>query len=633
MARAIVEEGDGAPSFRPLWMLLPYLWPKNQPELRLRVIVAVVFLVLATSATSFSPLFLGYAIDALTTSKSVHGHTFIVKIALGYALAMIAAYIISRIPMQAMAQLRDGIFAKVQYHAMREVAVSTFAHVHTLSLRFHLERKTGGLGRVIDRGIKGIDNLLSFALFSIFPTILLFIFYTIILLEKFSLGITLASAVMVVLYVWFTFAITRWRIQFRRDMNESDQDANTKAVDSLLNYETVKYFNNEGHETRRFDKSMEKYSRASIQAQISLTLLNMGQGLIMAIGLGAVLWLTALGVADGRFSVGLFSVANAILIQLYQPLNLLGTVYREMTQAMVDMDAMFRLLYQPVEVQDKLGAPELKVTGGEIRFDNVVFAYEPARTVLKGITFVVPAGKTVAVVGPSGAGKSTISRILYRFYDIKSGSVTIDGQDIRDVTQASLRHAIGIVPQDTVLFNDTVKYNIAYGRIGATEAEIKEAARNAQIDKFIKELPMGYDAMVGERGLKLSGGEKQRVAIARTILKNPPILLLDEATSALDTHTEREIQGALSDVSRNRTSLVIAHRLSTVVDADEILVLDHGVIVERGTHAELVTRDGPYAAMWNKQKQAAEALEKLKAVENDPDVVPGLVRAAPVAAS
>jgi len=532
-----------------------------------------------------------------------------------------------------MAQLRDGIFAKVQYHAMREVAVSTFAHVHTLSLRFHLERKTGGLGRVIDRGIKGIDNLLSFALFSIFPTILLFIFYTIILLEKFSLGITLASAVMVVLYVWFTFAITRWRIQFRRDMNESDQDANTKAVDSLLNYETVKYFNNEGHETRRFDKSMEKYSRASIQAQISLTLLNMGQGLIMAIGLGAVLWLTALGVADGRFSVGLFSVANAILIQLYQPLNLLGTVYREMTQAMVDMDAMFRLLYQPVEVQDKLGAPELKVTGGEIRFDNVVFAYEPARTVLKGITFVVPAGKTVAVVGPSGAGKSTISRILYRFYDIKSGSVTIDGQDIRDVTQASLRHAIGIVPQDTVLFNDTVKYNIAYGRIGATEAEIKEAARNAQIDKFIKELPMGYDAMVGERGLKLSGGEKQRVAIARTILKNPPILLLDEATSALDTHTEREIQGALSDVSRNRTSLVIAHRLSTVVDADEILVLDHGVIVERGTHAELVTRDGPYAAMWNKQKQAAEALEKLKAVENDPDVVPGLVRAAPVAAS
>lgn len=633
MARPIVEEGDGAPSFRPLWMLLPYLWPKSQPELRLRVLVAIVFLILATSATSYSPLFLGYAIDALTTSKVEHGVTVVVKLALGYSLAMVAAYIVSRILMQALAQLRDGVFAKVQYHAMREVAVSTFAHVHTLSLRFHLERKTGGLGRVIDRGIKGIDNLLSFALFSIFPTVLLFIFYTIILLEKFDVWITLTTAVMVVLYVWFTFAITRWRIQFRRDMNESDQDANTKAVDSLLNYETVKYFNNEGHETRRFGKSMEKYSRASIQAQISLTLLNMGQGFIMAVGLGGVLWLTARGVAQGRFSVGLFSVANAILIQLYQPLNLLGTVYREITQAMVDMDAMFRLLHQPVEVKDKPGAPDLKVAGGEIRFDNVVFSYDPERTVLKGISFVVPAGKTVAVVGPSGAGKSTISRILYRFYDIRSGRVTIDGQDIRDVTQASLRHAIGIVPQDTVLFNDTVRYNIAYGRIGATEAEIKEAARHAQIDKFIGELPLGYDAMVGERGLKLSGGEKQRVAIARTILKNPPILLLDEATSALDTHTEREIQGALSEVSRNRTSLVIAHRLSTVVDADEILVLDHGEIVERGRHAELVALGGHYASMWNKQKQAAEALEKLKAVENDPDVVPGVARATPVAAS
>jgi ATP-binding cassette subfamily B protein len=633
MARPIVEEGDGAPSFRPLWMLLPYLWPNHQPELRLRVVVAIVFLILATSATSYSPLFLGYAIDALTTSKVEHGHTVVVKIALGYSLAMVAAYIISRILMQALAQLRDGIFAKVQYHAMREVAVSTFAHIHTLSLRFHLERKTGGLGRVIDRGIKGIDNLLSFALFSIFPTVLLFIFYTIILLEKFDVWITLTTAVMVALYVWVTFAITRWRIQFRRDMNESDQDANTKAVDSLLNYETVKYFNNEGHETRRFDKSMEKYSRASIQAQISLTMLNMGQGFIMAIGLGGVLWLTARGVGEGRFSVGLFSVANAILIQLYQPLNLLGTVYREITQAMVDMDAMFRILHQPVEVKDKPGAPDLKVTGGEIRFDNVVFAYEPARTVLKGISFTVPAGKTVAVVGPSGAGKSTISRILYRFYDIKSGSVTIDGQDIRDVTQASLRHVIGIVPQDTVLFNDTVKYNIAYGRIGATEGEIKDAARHAQIDKFIKELPLGYDAMVGERGLKLSGGEKQRVAIARTILKNPPILLLDEATSALDTHTEREIQGALAEVSRNRTSLVIAHRLSTVIDADEILVLDHGEIVERGRHAELINRGGHYAFMWNKQKQAAEALEKLKAVENDPEVVPGVARATPVAAS
>src|SRR3569832_266600 len=604
MANSVVEEGDGAPSFRPLWMLMPYLWPKGQRELRLRVLASVVFLTLATSATSVSPLFYGWAVDVLAKTPAA--------IVLGAALSWIAAYTVSRILMQAFAQLRDGVFAKVQYHAMREVAVSTFAHVHTLSLRIHLERKTGGLSRVIERGTKGIDTLQSFALFSNYATILF---------VKRILTIALGTVAMVVAYVWFTFAITRWRIQFRRDMNQSDQDANTKAVDSLLNYETVKYFNNEAHETKRFDKSMEKYSRASIQAQISLSVLNTGQALLMAIGLGAVMALAALGIKNGQFSVGTLVAANAILVQLYIPLNLLGTVYREITQALVDMEAMFRLLNQPQEVKDKKGAKPLVVTAGEIKFDNVVFSYEPERTVLKGISFTVPAGKTVAVVGPSGAGKSTISRILYRFYDIKSGSVTIDGQDLRDVTQASLRAVIGIVPQDTVLFNDTVRYNIAYGRIGANEAEIKEAARHAQIDKFIVELPLGYEAMVGERGLKLSGGEKQRVAIARTILKNPPILLLDEATSALDTHTEREIQGALAEVSRNRTSLVIAHRLSTVIDADEILVLDHGEIVERGRHADLVARNGHYAAMWNKQKQAAEALEILKAVENDPDVM------------
>jgi len=624
MANSVVEEGDGAPSFRPLWMLMPYLWPKGQRELRLRVLASVVFLTLATSATSVSPLFYGWAVDVLAKTPAA--------IVLGAALSWIAAYTVSRILMQAFAQLRDGVFAKVQYHAMREVAVSTFAHVHTLSLRFHLERKTGGLSRVIERGTKGIDTLLSFALFSIFPTILLLAFYAAILFVKLNLTIALVTVAMVVAYVWFTFAITRWRIQFRRDMNQSDQDANTKAVDSLLNYETVKYFNNEAHETKRFDKSMEKYSRASIQAQISLSVLNTGQALIMAIGLGAVMALAAVGIKNGEFSVGTLVAANAILVQLYIPLNLLGTVYREITQALVDMEAMFRLLNQPQEVKDKKGAKPLVVTAGEIKFDNVVFSYEPERTVLKGISFTVPAGKTVAVVGPSGAGKSTISRILYRFYDIKSGSVTIDGQDLRDVTQASLRAVIGIVPQDTVLFNDTVRYNIAYGRIGANEAEIKEAARHAQIDKFIVELPLGYEAMVGERGLKLSGGEKQRVAIARTILKNPPILLLDEATSALDTHTEREIQGALSEVSRNRTSLVIAHRLSTVVDADEILVLDHGEIIERGRHSELLTLNGHYAAMWNKQKEAAAAREKLKEVENDPDVAPGIARATPAVA-
>ncbi|HEY8949105.1 MAG TPA: ABC transporter ATP-binding protein/permease [Rhizomicrobium sp.] len=625
MARLVTEEGDGAPSFRPLWTIMPYLWPKGRPDLRARVFVSVLFLIIATSTTSISPLFYGKAVDDLAGKSLAAG-------LLGAALSAIAAYIVSRILMQAFAQLRDGVFAKVQYHAMREVAVSTFAHVHTLSLRFHLERKTGGLSRVIERGTKGIDTLLSFALFSIFPTILLLIFYTAILLEKLDWQIAGVTFVMVVAYVWFTFAVTRWRIQFRRDMNQSDQDANTKAVDSLLNYETVKYFNNEVHETRRFDKSMEKYSRASIQAQLSLSILNSGQAFIMAIGLGIVMWLTALGISRGQFSVGLFVATNAILIQLYVPLNLLGTVYREITQAMVDMDAMFKLLHQPQEVTDKPNAKPLIVGGGEIKFDNVVFSYEPARTVLKGVSFTVPAGKTVAIVGPSGAGKSTISRILYRFYDIQSGSVTIDGQDIRDVTQASLREKIGIVPQDTVLFNDTVKYNIAYGRIGATEAEIKDAARLAQIDKFIVELPLGYESMVGERGLKLSGGEKQRVAIARTILKNPPILLLDEATSALDTGTEREIQGALQEVSKNRTSLVIAHRLSTVIDADEILVLDHGEIIERGRHSQLLALNGHYASMWNKQKEAAAAREKLKEAESDPDVAPGVARATPAIA-
>src|SRR4051812_30967890 len=614
-----VEEGSGAPSFRPLWRLMPYLWPKGRPDLRARVVFSLLFLMLGIIATTVSQQFLGAAVDAFGTTPQ--------SAALWVVIALVAAYALARILMQAFAQLRDGVFAQVQYHAMREVAVETFAHVHTLSLRFHLERKTGGLSRVIERGTKGIDTLLSFALFSIFPTIFLVLIYSGMLLYTFNAWVALTTLVMVAAYTWFTFAITRWRVAIRREMNQSDTDANTKAVDSLLNFETVKYFNNETHETRRFDHSMERYSIASIQAQTSLSILNTGQAAIMALGMGVVMILTAYGIRDGRFTVGDFVTANAILMQLYQPLNLLGTVYREITQAMVDMDAMFRLLGRPQEVKDKPDAVPLVVRGGEIKFDNVVFSYDPERIVLKGVSFTVPAGKTVAVVGPSGAGKSTISRILYRFYDIKSGAVTIDGQDIRDVTQESLRAVIGIVPQDTVLFNDTVRYNIAYGRIGANEAEIKEAARLAQIDKFIQLLPEGYDAMVGERGLKLSGGEKQRVAIARTILKNPPILLLDEATSALDTGTEREIRGALSQVSQGRTALVIAHRLSTVIDADEILVLDHGQIIERGRHAELIDRGGHYAAMWNKQREAAAAREKLKEVENDPDVAPGVARA------
>ncbi len=622
MARPLTEEGDGAPSFRPLYMLLPYLWPPGRTDLKARVAISLVCMVFAKIATVLVPYLFGRIVDSLNGPMK----------AVAAGLALIAAYTLARILMQTFAQLRDGVFAKVAYHALRQVGVSTFAHVHTLSLRFHLERKTGGLSRVIDRGTKGIDTLLGFAIFSIFPTLLELAFVTGVMLWKFNVWFAVTTVAMVVAYIWFTFAITRWRIKFRREMNQSDTEASTKAVDSLLNYETVKYFNNEQHETRRFDKSMEKYAQGSIQTQISLSVLNTGQAIIVALGLAAIMALAAVGVVHGHLTVGDLVMANSYLIQLYVPLNLLGTVYREITQALVDMDAMFRLLHQPQEVVDKPGAKPLQVTGGEIRFENVVFSYDPARTVLKGISFTVPAGKTIAVVGPSGAGKSTISRILYRFYDIKSGRVTIDGQDLRDVTQASLRAAIGIVPQDTVLFNDTVRYNIAYGRIGANESEIKEAAHHAQIDKFIQDLPLGYESMVGERGLKLSGGEKQRVAIARTILKNPPILLLDEATSALDTHTEREIQSALQEISRNRTALVIAHRLSTVVDADEILVLDHGEIVERGRHDELVARGGAYASMWNKQKEAAAVRERLKEVENDPAVAPDGARAGPVAA-
>ncbi|HWY16817.1 MAG TPA: ABC transporter ATP-binding protein/permease [Rhizomicrobium sp.] len=615
----LLESGDGTPSLRPLYMLLPYLWPKGRPDLKLRVAASMACLLLAIAATAISPLLLGWLTDKLSRSTPS-------SIAMAATLGLIVAYAFSRVVMQFFAQLRDGVFAKVLYHALREVGVAAFAHVHTLSLRFHLERKTGGLSRVIERGTKGIDTLLSFATFSIFPTLLQVLIFTVEIIWKLNVWIALTALAMVAGYVWFTFAITRWRVRFRREMNDSDTDANTKAVDSLLNYETVKYFNNEAHETRRFDRSMGRFARASVQAQISLSVLNTGQAAIMALGTGIVMVLTTIGIRQGHFTVGDFVMANAILMQLYVPLNLLGTVYREITQALVDMESMFRLLYRPQEVKDKPGARDLAAGGGEIRFDNVVFAYDPERVVLKGISFHVPAGKTVAVVGPSGAGKSTISRILYRFYDIASGSVKIDGQDIRDVTQASLRAAIGIVPQDTVLFNDTIRYNIAYGRIGANEAEIKEAARVAQIDPFIRELPLGYASMVGERGLKLSGGEKQRVAIARTVLKNPPILLLDEATSALDTHTEREIQSALAAVTRNRTTLVIAHRLSTVVDADEILVLDHGVIVERGRHSELLAKGGQYAAMWNKQKEAAAVRERLKAVESDPDVEPQFTR-------
>ncbi len=455
-----------------------------------------------------------------------------------------------------------------------------------------------------------------------FPTLLELSLIATILFWRFNFWFALITVAMIAAYMHFTFVITRWRIEIRRAMNDSDTEANTKTVDSLLNYETVKYFNAEAHKERRFDSAMEKYSQTSIMTQYSLSILNAGQALIVAVGLVAIMVMVIYGLRSGAQTIGDIVLVNMMLVQLAQPLHRLGTVYRDAQQALIDMEAMFSLLRRPAEVEDKPGAKPLKVTNGEISFDDVVFGYDRERVVLNGISFRVPAGKTVAVVAPSGAGKSTISRILYRFYDIKSGSVTIDGQDIREVTQASLRAAIGIVPQDTVLFNDTIRYNIAYGRIGASEEEVLEAAQLAQIGPFIRELPAGYETRVGERGLKLSGGEKQRVAIARTLLKNPPILMLDEATSALDTHTEREIQSALKLVSKNRTTLVFAHRLSTIVDADEILVLDQGRIVERGRHGELVARGSAYAAMWNRQRGSTEARERLKVAESESLVAP-----------
>jgi ATP-binding cassette, subfamily B, heavy metal transporter len=603
---------ESPPSSRPLLELMPYLWPPGRPDLRARCIISTFFLVLTPIVTVATPYFFGLAVDRLQGAPA--------DIAIAIPIALIVSYGVAWVMSQAVAQVRDAIFAKVCYHALRVIAVETFHHLHTLSLRFHLERHTGGLSRIIDRGTKAIDRLLTLAIFNIFPTGLQLIFICGLLWWRLNFWFVVATIAMIAGYAYFTFVVTRWRIAIRRAMNESDNEANSKAIDSLLNYETVKYFNAELHEERRFDSAMAKYAHASIVTQTSLSILNTGQRVVAAIGVVAMMVMAAVGVKTGTMTVGDLVMVNALMIQLFIPLNILGTVYRDISQGLIDMESMFRLLRRQEEVEDKPGAPPLVVTSGDIRFENVVFAYEPERTVLKGISFRVPAGKTVAVVGPSGAGKSTISRILYRFYDIQSGSVTIDGQDIRDITQASLRAAIGIVPQDTVLFNDTILYNIAYGRIDAGEAEILEAARLAQIDPFIRQLPQGYASMVGERGLKLSGGEKQRVAIARTLLKNPPILLLDEATSALDTHTEREIQSALKVVSKNRTTLVIAHRLSTIIDADEIIVLDQGQIIERGRHADLVTRGGAYAAMWNRQKQAADARERLQAVEGDPEI-------------
>jgi ATP-binding cassette, subfamily B, heavy metal transporter len=594
--------------------LWPYLWPSDRKDLQIRVIIAFALIIVAKLATIVVPFTFKWATDALVAVQA--GKPMSAEAVMGWVigapLAATALYGLARAGMFLLQQLRDGVFAAVSMHAVRRLANQTFQHMHQLSLRFHLERKTGGLTRVLERGKDGIEELSRMALLTLIPTIFEFLLVCGVFLFAFDWRYVAVITVMIVAYLWFTISATNWRIGIRRQMNDSDTDANTKAVDSLLNYETVKYFGAEKRENARFDRSMAVYEKASTKSYTSLAVLNSGQNVVFTLGMTLCMAMAAAEVAQGRKTVGDFVLVNAMLIQLYQPLNFMGMVYREIKQALVDIEKMFDVLSTNAEVKDSPGAKPLQVAAGAVKFDNVTFHYMPERPILKGVSFEVPAGKTVAIVGPSGAGKSTISRLLFRFYDISGGSIAIDGQDIRGVTQGSLRDSIGMVPQDTVLFNDTIRYNIAYGKDGATQEAIEEAARLAQIDRLITQLPEGYEAQVGERGLKLSGGEKQRVAIARTILKAPPILVLDEATSALDSHTEMEIQEALDSVSRNRTTIVIAHRLSTVVNADEIIVLDKGVIAERGKHTALLKKKGIYASMWNRQREADAARETLK---------------------
>jgi len=583
---------------------LPYLWPKDRADLRWRVVAAIIGMLLAKVVTVTVPFFYKGAVDQLSAEAA----------ALAAPVLLVVGYGVTRFLMGALQQVRDAFFASVSQFAQRMLSVRTFDHLHKLSLRFHLERRTGGLQRIIERGTRALDFLLRFSLFSIVPTLIELAMVSAILFYLFGFSYALVTAVTVLGYVWFTFAVTEWRVKLRRQMNDSDNDANTKAVDSLLNFETVKYFGAEGHEGARFDQAAKRYEGAAVRTMVSLALLNIGQAVIFSVGLTVLMLMSGYAVASGTQTVGDFVMINTYLIQLAVPLNMIGFVYREIKQALVDMERMFDVLGEAPEIEDDPDAKPLTVTGGEVRFEGVGFHYEVRRPILKDVSFTVPAGRTVAVVGPSGAGKSTLSRILFRFYDISEGRVLIDGQDLRTVTQTSLRSAVGMVPQDTVLFNDTIRYNIRYGRVDASDAEVEEAAKLAQIHDFVLGLPDGYDTIVGERGLKLSGGEKQRVAIARTILKNPPILILDEATSALDSHTEQEIQTALREVSRARTTIVIAHRLSTIVDADEILVLEAGRIVERGTHQALLAKEGAYAAMWARQQEMAEAEERLKRV-------------------
>ncbi len=588
--------------FQTVRSLLPYLWPRGNVGAHVRVVAAVVLLVLAKVATVYIPIVYSHAVDALSPKN----HPLTVP------LGLIVAYVVLRVASAGFAELRDAVFAAVAQSTVRKVALQTFQHLHRLSLRFHMDRMTGGLSRSIERGTAGVENVLRLAVFNIVPTLLEVVLVVGILWHLFDWRFAGVTLVTVALYIGFTFGFTNWRVRFRRAMNDTDNDAQNKAIDSLLNFETVKYFGNEAHEARRFDEARARYERAAVKSQVTLNMLNLGQALIIAAGLGGVMLMAADGVQAGSMTVGQFVLVNTYLMQLYQPLNFLGFVYREIKQGLVDMEQMFRLLAVGQEVADRPGAtvlaahPSGGAQPGTVAFHDVHFGYNPNREILRGVSFSAAAGAKLAIVGPTGAGKSTISRLLFRFYDVTEGAVEIDGTDVRDMTQASLRAAIGVVPQDTVLFNDTIGYNIAYGRPGASQAEVEHAARLAQVHDFVMRLPDGYDTRVGERGLKLSGGEKQRVAIARTVLKNPRILILDEATSALDTRTEREIETALRTVSAHRTTLVIAHRLSTVTDADEILVLNEGRVAERGTHANLLAADGLYARMWVLQIEQGE---------------------------
>src|SRR5713226_2567599 len=617
LKREVSADGDGSllSIMAGLW---PYIWPAERRDLKLRVALSMLLLVVAKLAPVAVPFTFKWATHALTgrDSAPVAPSSWLVWV-LAAPILMTVAYGGTRILVAVLTQMRDGIFAKVAMNAVRRLAYRTFEHLHQLSLRFHLERKTGGWTRVLERGRNAIETIVRMVIMQLVPTIIELGLIVVVLLYQFDWRYVAVIMVTVAFYMVFTYFATEWRIGIRRRMNDSDTDANVKAVDSLLNYETVKYFVAEEREAQRYDRSMARYEDASVKAYVSLAVLNAGQATIFTVGLAAVMVLCAMGIREGTNTVGALVMINAMMIQLYQPLNFMGMLYREIKQAAIDIEMMFAILARAPEIEDKPGAAQLDVRRGAIQFENVSFAYDPEREILKGLSFEVPAGHTVAVVGPSGAGKSTISRLLFRFYEVTGGRISIDGQDIRDVTQKSLRMAIGMVPQDTVLFNDTIRYNIRYGRWEASNAEVEEAARLAQIDDFIRLSPKGYETEVGERGLKLSGGEKQRVAIARTILKAPPILLLDEATSALDSHTEKEIQDALDRVSRNRTTLVIAHRLSTIIGADEIIVIDDGSIVERGTHQALLARAGLYASMWNRQRAAEEARERLARVAEE----------------